>query len=143
MPVYEFKCPVDGSQFSITATIEHYSKIRNWLLCPHHRSHLVRVYSPPVIKPSMPAHYNPTVGKWVRSMSEFKSELSRASDEASERTGLPHHFVPHEAGDYEAAGLTEERAEAAISARDRRLRDAGITSSDSPSSPPDRMLVVD
>lgn len=42
----------------------------------------------------MHEHYNPTVGKPISSMNQLKSELSRASDEQSEKTGVTHNYQP-------------------------------------------------
>lgn len=40
------------------------------------------------------SHYNDTVGDVVTSHADFKSKLARASDERSERTGIPHSYSP-------------------------------------------------
>lgn len=44
--------------------------------------------------PMMHEHYNPTVGKVVSDMKQFRSDLSRASDEATAKTGIPHKYEP-------------------------------------------------
>lgn len=45
-------------------------------------------------KPAMPEHYNHAVGKPISNPAQFRSELSRASDEATARTGMEHRFAP-------------------------------------------------
>lgn len=64
-----------------------------------------RVFTAPGVAIPWKAHFNHSVGKYVRTKSEFQSELSRGSDEASERTGMDHKFVSVEAGD--APGVTD------------------------------------
>lgn len=73
-----------------------------------------------VIKPFTP-HYNHSVGKYVRTAGEFKSELTRASDAHSERTGIDHDFRPIEMN--EAPGVTSEGLDSTA----KRKRDTGET----------------
>lgn len=56
----------------------------------------------------MQEHWNASVNKPIRSDAQFRSELSRASDEMSERTGTDHKFVPIDMGDKSACGVTDE-----------------------------------
>lgn len=65
-------------------------------------------------------HFNPSVGRYVNSMADFKAALARGSDEASERLGFEHRYVPIEAG--EAQGVTEEGLESQA----RFRRNAGL-----------------
>lgn len=39
-------------------------------------------------------HFNDTVGKPIHSHRQFRDELRRASDHATERTGIPHDYQP-------------------------------------------------
>lgn len=64
-----------------------------------------RVYSASVLTAFQP-HFNHSVGKYVRSMREFKDALNQGSDEMSNRLGHEHRYVPLESG--EAPGVTEE-----------------------------------
>jgi hypothetical protein len=43
---------------------------------------------------SFQEHMNSATGKWTNNEAQFKSDLARASDEASEYTGITHKFVP-------------------------------------------------
>lgn len=53
-------------------------------------------------------HYNHSVGKYVNNYQEFKDELSRASESASERLGIEHNFQPIDGTDKSAIGVTDE-----------------------------------
>lgn len=44
--------------------------------------------------PGYSGGFNPAVGKYVTNDAALRSELSRASDEASANTGMEHRFVP-------------------------------------------------
>lgn len=64
------------------------------------------------------AHYNTAVGKVIANDREFKSELSRQSDEASERNQFPVEFaaIDHrEARDH--LGVTDEGMDSTYAAR--------------------------
>ena len=63
------------------------------------------------IKPSFQAHYNPSIGKYVSSRSEYENDLKVLSEKASLHTGIEHRFTPHDARDHEAFGLTSADAE--------------------------------
>ena len=66
------------------------------------------------IKPSMQEHFNHTVNRPISNMSQFKSELSRMSDEYTARTGIPAKFAPKDWGEL---GATSEGLDAANSQR--------------------------
>lgn len=66
------------------------------------------------VKPVMQEHFNHTVNKPISSMTQFRSELSRMSDEYTERTGIPSKFVPKEWGEL---GATSEGLDATNSQR--------------------------
>lgn len=148
MPRYEFVCREHDTNASVTCSIDQYSELmtQGGLRCladltPPHA--MKRHYTPPAIKPSMPAHYNPSVGAWVTSMADFKSKLSAKSDEMSHRVGYTHNYTYSAACDREAFGITADRAAAATEDRDKRLRDAGVTDRHSPTTPADSSLVMD
>lgn len=54
------------------------------------------------------AHFNQALGKPISSMRQFRSELSRASDDASAHTGIDHKYAPVEYGDKQAAGIDSD-----------------------------------
>jgi hypothetical protein len=57
----------------------------------------------------MEPHWNNAIGAYVRNRAEFEDGLKRKSDEASERTGTEHRYVPVEWVDAKSAGrVTEE-----------------------------------
>lgn len=76
-------------------------------VCPVCSIPKARVYSF-AIKTSFVPHYNPSVGKFVSSQSEFDSELRRLSDQQTERTGITHNYVSRELGDSAAFHNTED-----------------------------------
>ncbi len=53
------------------------------------------------VTPFVP-HFNWSVGKYVNTVSELKSELTRAADDNSERTGVDHHYEYRAPGDISA-----------------------------------------
>lgn len=132
MPNYRFECPacgyVDLYYHSFDDISEAYHE------CPHCeveegpcggepiRSTMERVYDFSFFRRSMPEHYNLSAGKFVRNEQHFKDELRRQSDEASERVGLEHNFVPVDPRDKEALGVTDEGLD---STYDRRKK-AGL-----------------
>lgn len=76
--------------------------------CPGCGGALRRMASMPAFKRGMETHFNHTVGTVVSNMGQFKSELHKASDEVSERTGMEHKFEPVDTGDPAAHGVTDE-----------------------------------
>lgn len=104
MPIYEYRCPECATRVTSTSRA-------NTLPGPCHAcafpGPLRRVFSF-AFKPIMHSHFNNTVGKPISDIKQFRSELSRKSDEATEQTGIPHNFQPIEAGDHAALGATNE-----------------------------------
>lgn len=74
-------------------------------------------------KPVIGSHYNHSVGSVIHSDRQFRSELARKSDEASERLGFEHNFQPVDVRDREACGVTDEGLDRVES----RLRAEGKT----------------
>lgn len=68
---------------------------------------MAKQYSFYTEKPFQP-HYNTSIGRYVTSQHQFDSELRRLSDAQSERTGIYHNYVSHEARDADAFGITED-----------------------------------
>lgn len=86
MPVYEFTCAACTSHFSLSRSIAEYSRAPT-PRCPDCNVPLARTYDIPVIASSFQAHWNPSVGAYVKNMGEFNSALSRRSDEQAAATG--------------------------------------------------------
>lgn len=53
-----------------------------------------RVYTPFSVHRGFQEHFNHSVGRFVNTERELKSELSRASEEYTARTGVPANFQP-------------------------------------------------
>lgn len=81
-----------------------------------------RKYRPPATPKPFQPHFNPSVGQYVHTMSDFRSALSALSDANEARTGHPSRLVPVDPADMRAAaGVTDDGLEAT----ERRLRDTG------------------
>lgn len=90
MPLYTYRCPDCGAENYSTTRGDRLKE--SCRLCrstgPHRRvfgfSH----------HPGFEEGYNRAVGAYVSSAADFRSKLSKASDEASANTGMEHRFVP-------------------------------------------------
>lgn len=107
MPTYDYKCPECGAADSVTMPIADYDPDHFLVcVCTDPPTVMARRYS------FLPAemfvdHYNNSVGSYVTSMSDLKSKMSRASDEATARTGIPHNFSPVELRDIKPPELSD------------------------------------
>lgn len=106
MPTYEWRCNNCGREWSEQLTIEAYSTIPA-PECPQCDISMSRVFSF-VHKTGMPEHFNNTTGQVVSSSKQFADQLKRQSEEATIRTGIEHNFVPVDAADKKAFGVTNE-----------------------------------
>lgn len=98
MPVYEYKCEKghvvevsdcrDASSQYVGGCCPEPSSGGRICLKPLKRKYSVQFAS------VMQEHYNPSVGKPVSSMRQFRDELARASDAATAKTGVLHDFQP-------------------------------------------------
>lgn len=102
MPVYSFRCPTCGLEDELVASI--HTGPGTIYCCD---TPMDRIYHPPAVRTSWVPHYNHSVGRYVRTEAEFRSALSQASDDMSARTNIDHSYVPVEAGDREAMGVTD------------------------------------
>lgn len=103
MPVYCFACC--GEELS---TVRPMSADTMTKLCPVCGEQARRLFSVPSA-PVFEEHYSIATGQMVRSDKDFKQQLKKASDEATERTGIPHNYVPTEIRPIEGPG-TESQA---------------------------------
>lgn len=90
MPVYEFACCGEDLSTVRSMTADTMTKF-----CPNCGEQAQRVFSVPGVS-IFTEHFSPATGQMVKSQSDFKSQLKRASEEATERTGVPHNYVPVE-----------------------------------------------
>jgi hypothetical protein len=74
----------------------------------HDSSRIERVFTAPAVHREMQATFAPAVGKYVTNQRDFNNELKKASDVASENTGMEHRYVPIDMADRDATGRTEE-----------------------------------
>lgn len=106
MPVYEFGCDC-GQDSSTVRSMTGETMIK---YCPRCGEEMGRRFSSPAFH-RFEEHVSPATGKPVTSMKNFKEQLKIASAEATERTGIPHNFVPTEVKPQEGPG-TDSQARA-------------------------------
>lgn len=91
VPLYDFFCSECGAtRRDVYQTL---AETTSSITCSYCSARARKVLSFPGIK-VFREHYNPSVGAHITSHAQFKSELSRASDAATARTGIPHNFQP-------------------------------------------------
>lgn len=71
----------------------------------------------------MHSHFNSTTGTLVSSPRGFERELSRMSNQAEEKTGIPHNYQPVDPMDKEALNVTDEGL---ASTHDQAVKDGRI-----------------
>lgn len=103
--MYEYKCPECGGR---RKSHQRGNKLMFKQPCDcGYEGFFKRVFGF-ALKPIMHEHFNHTVGKPISDMKQMRSELDRASDEATRQTGIEHRFRPVEYGDAAAVGATAE-----------------------------------
>lgn len=94
---------------------------------------LKRVWTPFAIKAPFSEHFNYTTGQYVRNMSDFKSQLSYASEHASmskidpvtgNETYIEHNYVPIDPRDYTPPNVEETKDATAKTLREKGITDA-------------------
>ena len=113
MTLYEYRCQLCGhieTSDERADDLRHRSHVKRGevLVC----SGLLRRVWAVNFAPVMQEHFNSTVQRPISSMRQFEQELRRASDEASERTGIDHRFAPVDPTDRKALGVTSDGLEA-------------------------------
>lgn len=83
---------------------------------------IIKKFSVALHRP-MKEHFNLATGRWESSMAGIKERFKKASEEATERTGIPHDFQPVDMRDKEALGVTDEGLDETY----RRQRETGET----------------
>lgn len=102
MPLYEYKCK------NCNAVYESFTRgLEDVTPCADCATPIKRVFSVSLQTP-LHDHFNHAVGKYVTGKRQLRDEFKRASDDATERTGIEHNFVPVDPHDKETFGVTEE-----------------------------------
>lgn len=114
MPMYQYRCP--ECRTTKNSMIRDNRLPQSCENCGHEPLHRVFGFSTP---PMMHEHFNHSVGKPISSMRQYRDELARKSEEASEYTGIEHSYAPIEPGDAAAAGATNEGIDEANAVRSR------------------------
>ncbi len=101
MPIYEYRCQKCNAVIDSTTRADAVP----CEACGHPRALRRFSFSH---KPDMPAHFNPSTGTYVNNEAKFRDDLKRASDAATERTGITHNFTPTDPRDMQSVGATSE-----------------------------------
>lgn len=105
MPIYAYRCKSCGEDQDELIRSDD-------LTCNSCGGSLRRVFSFAQPTTFIP-HYNPSVGRYVRSESDFKVALSEASDLASAYTGVTHNFQPRDLQETAGLGMSSADVEEA------------------------------
>lgn len=92
--------------------------------CPFCDGTMRRAITGIQIVQGMQPHFNVSLGKPISSNAQFRSELTRKSDEMSAITGAEHRFVPVDLNDKKALGVTDEGLDTTA----RMRRETGLDS---------------
>ncbi len=106
MPQYGYKCRDCNAPSVYVASIAAYNETGGLKVCPSCLGeNLGRVYDIPLIHMPMIGGYNPSVGGYVHGKNDLREKLHIASEQATERTGIPHDFKPVDMRDTDALGV--------------------------------------
>jgi hypothetical protein len=104
VPSYDYRCPHCSYTFTLVCSADDPDKVdfddRRVACTPCLRDN--DIHPVPRLKrvwafnkgPSFEPHVNGATGKYTTSMAQFRSDLARASEEATKRTGIPHNYQP-------------------------------------------------
>lgn len=116
--MYEYKCPECDQRYLTQYRgdrldlfqVNTSEAMRHDRTCTYNGK-MVRVFSFSVA-PMMQEHWNATVNKPIRSQQQFKDELKRMGEAASEYDGFEHDYQPVDPEDTKALGVTAEGLDA-------------------------------
>lgn len=108
MPIYEYVCKDCGEDCSVTSThkelMDRYIKEGYTHRCG---GSIKRVFSFSVARPMQP-HYNKSAGQYISFERQLKDIFKVQSEQATERTGVEHNFVPVHPSERDRLGVTSE-----------------------------------
>lgn len=105
MPIYEYRCKPCGSQEEVVASMPPSAPPD----CFDCGQVMTRKFSVSLPRP-MQEHWNYTTGSPISDQRQFNRELRILGEQRTERTGIPHSYVPVDASDYKGLGGTETEA---------------------------------
>lgn len=109
MPVYVFRCTECGQEVQALRALGD----THLPLCPVCQTITRRVFTPPAVK-LFREHFNHLTHSLTSSWSQHKRNLKEAGEKLTERTGIPHSYVPMEPvdmADPEVCGVTDHAVE--------------------------------
>ena len=118
MPIYEFKCPIDG------IIEEQFALLGAYVPPTCECGTLMRRKFSFAVQAIFESHYNITVGDVVNSKSDMSDKLKRKSDEASERSGIASSFSMIDSSDIAPSAAQAEsksRRDLASGKRDAKI----------------------
>lgn len=100
MAIYEYHCKICGNTIYRTRPADN----TNCDLCFGMAKRVWSVQMAPV----MQAHFNTSTGTMISDPRQFERELRDKSEIQTERTGIPHSYVPADRSDIKKLGVTDE-----------------------------------
>lgn len=112
MPKYEFKCD-HGCIVEVDcpiAELDYWTEVSKMAECfePGHGEGFTRFYRPFGFTMPLADGFSPATGTYVSGNRNLREQFKIASEQATERTGIPHNFQPVDMRDTETLGITEE-----------------------------------
>jgi len=113
MARYDVKCGVDSEPCLnfFTCSMSEYDFVWNTVKnkgCEIHHSLWKRTYLPFGFTMPLADGFSPATGTYVSGNRNLREQFKIASEQATERTGIPHNFQPVDMRDTETLGITEE-----------------------------------
>lgn len=118
MPLFDYVCP-KGHHREVTIRADH-------ILCGSDCSEIARRRFSFAIKSSIPAHYNHSVGAYVRNEQDMRDHLKRAAESQATRLGYETEFEYIPPGDLATQPATFGVTEEGLDETRRRHHDAEV-----------------
>jgi hypothetical protein len=116
MPNYTYRCP---DCFAERMLYYPFHESDMPVFCQYEGAQMDKVLGVNYIHSGIEPHYNSAVGAYVQNMTDLSDKMKIASDDATERLGIPHDFRPVDPRDTEKLGVTEEGLDATMAAQVR------------------------
>lgn len=94
MPLFDYRCEQGHITRDVHQSIHTPLDDQRTIPCHFCDAPAHKLIAFPVVKKSLQPHHNLATGSYIQNEQALRSEFSRLSDEASERTGVTHSYVP-------------------------------------------------